>query len=255
MSQFDSTDSDPSDSSPISSGQVETPRGGFMARPGLKAPPRHAVVVRGGDAPESAEIPIARSSFPPPPASFPPPESLSEKITLRAIPTPRTAAVVARAAPYAPAPAMAPSLATMAAEPTRLPVALESVPPPSDAPVVSSVEEHGSSERSSSVPRSRRLARSWLTIVAAATAGLVLGVASVFTTVHVRSGAASSPAAAGPVEGTSLAAVPETPAPPRRAESSAPGSSVGAGRQVAKPEPAAPAPPPARGAAAKRSIF
>lgn len=210
-----------------------------------------------GDAPESAEIPVARSSFPPPPASFPPPESLSEKITLRAIPTPRTAVVVARAAAYAPAPAMAPSLATMAAEPTRLPVVLESVPPPSDAPVVASVEEHGSSERSSSVPRSQRLARSRLTIIAAAAAGLVLGVASVFTTVHVRSGASSSPAAAGPVEGTSLAAIPETPPPSRRAESPAPGSSVGEEREVAKPEPAVPAPPPApaRGAAAKRSIF
>ena len=252
MSQFDSTDSDPSDSSPISSGQVETPRGGFMARPGLKAPPRHAVVVRGGDAPESAEIPIARSSFPPPPASFPPPESLSEKVTLRAIPTPRAAAVVARAAAYAPPPAVARAAATMAAEPTRLPVVLESVPPPSDAPVVASVEE-----RSSPVPRSPRAARSRLAILAAATAGLVLGVASVFTTVHVRSGASSSPAAAGPVEGTPLAAVPETAVPPPKAESPAPGSSVGDERQLAKPEPASPAPPPAppRGAGAKRSIF
>jgi hypothetical protein len=253
MSQFDSTDSDPSDSSPISSGQVETPRGGFMARPGLKAPPRHAVVVRGGDAPESAEIPIARSSFPPPPpASFPPPESLSEKVTLRAIPTPRAAAVIARAAAYAPVPAVAPVAPTMAAEPTRLPVALESVPPPSDAPVVANVDE-----RSSSVPRSQRAARSRLAILAAATAGLVLGVVSVVTTGHVRNGASSSPAAAGPVEGTPLAAAPERVASPRRTESPVPGSSLGGERQVTKRAPASPPPAPAtpRGAAVKRSIF
>jgi hypothetical protein len=255
MSQFDSTESDPSDSNPISSGQIETPRGGFMARPGLKAPPRHAVVVRGGDAPESPEIPIARSSFPPPPpASFPPPESLSEKVTLRAIPTPRAAAVVARAAVYSSAAATAPALVTTAATaPTRLPVALESVPPPSDAPVVATVDD----ERSSSVPRSQRAARSRLTILAAATAGLILGVVSVVTTVHVRSGGSPEPAAAGPVEGASLAAKPaHTAAPPRtRVESSAPASSVGDGRQAAKREPAAPSPSPARGTAVKRSIF
>jgi hypothetical protein len=255
MSQFDSSESDPPDSSPISSGEVETPRGGFMARPGLKAPPRHAVVVRVGDAPQSEEIPIARSSFPPPPSS-PPPESLSEKVTLRAIPTPRLAQVVAREAaastPVLPVLPVAPAAATMAAEPTRLPVVLESVPPPSDAPVVASVEE-----RSSSVPRSRRAARSRFTILAAAMAGLVLGVVSVITTVHVRDADSSSPAAAAPVEGTPLAAAPATTPPAPRGASPVPASSVIDERQAAKREPPAPAPQqaPARGTAAKRSIF
>jgi hypothetical protein len=251
MSQFDSSESDPPDSSPISSGEVETPRGGFMARPGLKAPPRHAVVVRVGDAPQSEEIPIARSSFPPPPSS-PPPESLSEKVTLRAIPTPRLAQVVAREAASTAMLPVAPAAATMAAEPTRLPVVLESVPPPSDAPVVASVEE-----RSSAVPRSRRAARSRFTILAAAMAGLVLGVVSVITTVHVRDADSSSPAAAAPVEGTPLAAAPATTLAAPRGASPVPASSVIDERQTAKREPPAPAPQqaPARGTAAKRSIF
>jgi hypothetical protein len=249
MSQFDSSESDPPGVSPISSGEVETPRGGFMARPGLKAPPRHAVVVRVGDAPLSEKIPVARSSFPPPPASFPP-ESLSEKITLRAIPTPRAAQALPRAA--APGVAQA-TAATMAAAPVQVPAVLESVPPPSDAPVVAKVEE-----RSSSVPYSQRAARSRLTILAAALAGLVLGVVSVVTTVHVRDAGSSAPAAAAHIEGATLAVVAATAsAAPSGATSPVPASSVSSERRVAERE--AVAPPaqqaPARGAAAKRSIF
>lgn len=249
MSQFDSSESDPPGVSPISSGEVETPRGGFMARPGLKAPPRHAVVVRVGDAPLSEKIPVARSSFPPPPASFPP-GSLSEKITLRAIPTPRAAQAFERAAAST---AVAAAAATMAAAPAPLPAVLESVPPPSDAPVVASVEE-----RSSSVPHSRRAARSRLTILAAAMAGLVLGVVSVVTTVHVRDAGSSSPAAAAAhIEGAALAVPATASAVPPRASSPVPVSSVTSERRVAEREPVAPAPQqaPARGAAAKRTIF
>jgi hypothetical protein len=250
MSHFDSSDSDPPDVSPVSSGQVETPRGGFMARPGLKAPPRHAVVVRVGDAPQSEEIPVARSSFPPAPPSFLPPESLSEKITLRAIPTPRTAQALAR--PAAPAVAQV-AAATMAAPPAPLPPVLESVPPPSDAPVVTKVEE-----RSSSVPHSQRAARSRFTILAAALAGLVLGIVSVVTTVHVRDAGSSSPAAAAHIEGAALAVVPATAsAAPSGATSPVPASSVSSERRVAEREAAAPPAQqaPARGTAAKRSIF
>src|SRR5690348_7822181 len=72
----------------VPSAEAVTPRGGFMARPGLKEPPRHAVVVRGGDITPEEEIPRLRSSVPPPPPSEPPPLSASEQITLRAIPAP-----------------------------------------------------------------------------------------------------------------------------------------------------------------------
>jgi hypothetical protein len=151
-------DEDPLDSAPATSGEALTPRGGFMARPGMKTPPRHAVVVRGGDAPESEDIPLARSSFPPPPPpSAPAPPSASEKITLRAIPTPSSppdAAPEATSAPFV----------------ASVPPVVESLPPPSDAAVVASVRGPASA---------RRTRGSRWTIVAAAAAGLLLGFASV----------------------------------------------------------------------------
>jgi len=135
---------------------AHTPRGGFMARPGLKAPPRHAVVIRGGDIEPSETIPLARASQPPPPPapSEPAPESSSDEVTLRAMPTPPPARVAKR--PATPG---------------------ESVAPPSDMPVVSSVPPPQSSRA-----LTERRARSRWPIVAAAAAGLLLGLASIAVT-------------------------------------------------------------------------
>ena len=241
MSQFDSSESDPPDSSPISSGEIETPRGGFMARPGLKAPPRHAVVVRVGDAPLDEAIPLARSSFPPPPPSEPPPESPSEKVTLRAIPTPRSPTYVIVD------PGMLPVIETPVA-----PGVVESVPPPSDAPVVANVVE-----RVSSGPRSRRAARSRLTILAAAAAGLVLGIISVVTTVRVRESSVAAPAAAPPAGVALGEAVATKPARPAAVPSAAPAASLASDVSPVKPDAARaaqPSPAP-RAPATKRSIF
>lgn len=182
MSHFDPSSSDPSDANPVSSGQLETPRGGFMARPGLKAPPRHAVVVRQGDAPQSEHIPVARSSMPPPP-----PESLNEKVTVRAIPTPR---------PPEPETLLPPPVIETARVPRDLfpstaPIAatLESACPPSDAPVVAPL-----ADEEAPPSRAKRRGLPWLTILAAALAGLALGIISVVTTVRVREATAEGPA-------------------------------------------------------------
>lgn len=254
MSQFDSSESEPPDSSPISSGEIETPRGGFMARPGLKAPPRHAVVVRVGDAPRSEDIPVARSSFPPPPPSVPPPESQSEKVTLRAIPTPRSPNVAALAPTADDTAASLAVAASAAVQPTRLmpPVVFESAPPPSDAPVVANVEE-----RLTPLPRSRRAARSHLTILAAALAGLILGIVSVVTTVHVRDAGTSAGVAAAPLEGTPLPVVSEPPRAVRKSAANvAPAPSAAAERETAEGAPTTATPQaPGRPGAAKRSIF
>ena len=138
-----------------------TPRGGFMARPGLKPPPQHAVVVRVGDAPATAEIPRARGSKPPPPLLLTPPAlSEDEKDTLRCIPAPSPAPLAVAAPASVSAPASAPA-----------PVALESLPPPSDMPVVASVRPdsaHGRASRSSG-----------RAITLAAAAGIALGLGSV----------------------------------------------------------------------------
>jgi hypothetical protein len=235
---LDSSKSDAPPSRTISDSDIETPRGGFMARPGLKAPPRHAVVVRCGEAPEPEEIPIARSSFLPPPPVEAAPESLSEKVTLRAIPTPR-------------APELAVATAAHSATQMALPPVLESAPPPSDAPVVASVLE-----RLSPVPRSRHAQRSRLTILAAALAGLVLGIVSVVTTVRVRDAAPAAPAAALPA-GVEIAQATQgelrgsKPEPKARSAASASASPEAKSLTRAAP-PAAAAP---RSAAAKRSIF
>jgi hypothetical protein len=251
-------DSDiPPTSEVIPSCEVETPRGGFMARPGLKAPPKHAVVIRGGDVPESDDIPLARASVLPPPPSEPAPDSASDKITLRAIPSRRPASP----APVLEATSSAAVTPLAAHEPTLMTQVLDSFPPPSDAPVVASVVE----ERATPVPRSRARARqSWLTIVAAAMAGLLLGVISVITTVRVQQ--ADVVAAAQPA-GVELAEVPAPAEPqPTRTEQAESGPTA-RGALAAPPASAAandPAPmppsanqPPARTrpAAPKRSIF
>ena len=231
-SQDPHDDHDPLDDESVYSHDAVTPRGGFMARPGLKAPPRHAVVVRVGDAPESEDIPVARASVPPPPpASEPAPVSLSEKITLRAIPTPSTPPPSVSADSVPPSP----------------PRAVESLPPPSDAPSVQSVRESLSSE-----PGSRRSASSRWTIVIAAAAGLLLGLASVVTTMHTRQSAARAPAAAPTLD------VVRAPAPTTPERVAVPSGSVAPQaapiadeRAVGRPLPAA---RPAS-AGAKRSIF
>lgn len=237
MSSSDSHDDPSPESGPVFSRETMTPRGGFMARPGLKPPPRHAVVVRGGDAPVAEAIPVARSSFPPPAPSEPPPISMSEKATLRAIPAarvPRISTVVFDEPPVTP----------RASEPPASHVALESAPPPSDSPLVQSIPP------ASSEPHSRRRGSGW-TIVAAGAAGLILGLVSVLATRGgSESAAAASLAAAAPVVeaqpvATVLPAKVTTTVTP--STSAEPPSSVKARVETAAPKPAA--------ATVKKSIF
>jgi hypothetical protein len=215
---------DPLLAEPVMSREALTPRGGFMARPGLKAPPRHAVVVRVGDAPDSPHIPRARSSVPPPPPSAPAPTSASEKVTLRAIPTPSS-----------PPPAVAP--------------VLESLPPPSQAPLSDApLVSHLAASRA---PSARGAGGSRWTIVLAAAAGLVLGLASV--AVRMRSQSAASQPPRGVALSASVSAPPpKAPqpklAPPPGAEASARAASGDAQAGELK---ATHASPPT----AKRSIF
>lgn len=240
MTSHSHDDEDPLDSAPVSADAI-TPRGGFMARPGLKLPPRHAVVVRGGDAPLSEHIPRLRPSVPPPPpASMPaPPSASDEKITLRAIPTPAS-------------PRVAPVVATLAV--SEASAVVESLPPPSNAPssrsplsdapfVTSPLDE---------APHSQKASGSRWTIVAAAAAGLILGLASVAAKVAAP-GAASQPP---PAVTLAMPVAMPNPAPttPVLAGSAAE-PAKGLGAPVPSSERAEPK--PARGAApsAKRSIF
>ncbi|HEX2871675.1 MAG TPA: hypothetical protein VHP33_10470 [Polyangiaceae bacterium] len=225
---------DPLESSPVMSSDAITPRGGFMARPGLKTPPRHAVVVRGGEAPESDDIPRLRSSLPPPPPSEPVAPSNADKATLRAIPTP-TPPRVTGGSPASDS--LAPS-----------PPVVESLPPPSqgplsDAPLVASLPP----------PPPQRANNSRWTIVAAAAAGLVLGLASVAAKVQ------SQGVAAQPPSGVSLPAAPSVAHAPAVAPSAqvraiaktpAPAPVVSAERAASEAKASRPAPP-----SAKRSIF
>jgi hypothetical protein len=193
MSSSDSQDDPSPDSGTVFSREAVTPRGGFMARPGLKPPPRHAVVVRGGDAPLEEAIPVARSSFPPPAPSEPEPLSMSEKATLRAIPKaklPRLSTVRFEVPPPA----------WHDAAPPVPHVALDSAPPPSDAPLVQSVPPV------SSGPRTRRQRSGWPVFVAGA-AGLLLGLASVLAT---RGGSSDTPDASA----ATLAAARPVASPP-----------------------------------------
>lgn len=228
--------SDPADAPPESEETV-TPRGGFMARPGLKRPPQHAVVVRVGDAPPSEHIPVLRSSVPPPPpaddlTAAPPPEpspepspdSESQKVTLRA---PMAAA---------PTPAPAPASARELARSTALPSSIESAPPPSDMPVVASLP-----------PAATRTQRSRWAIALAAGAGLVLGLASVISTTAGND--AREPLAAAPTPPAASSLQQQPPPPPPVIASEAPAPS--AGPPLPKVEPAA---RPA-GSAPRRTIF
>ncbi|HYQ18768.1 MAG TPA: hypothetical protein VEQ58_23495 [Polyangiaceae bacterium] len=223
---------------------MPTPRGGFMARPGLKMPPRHAVVVRGGNAAVTDEIPVARSSCPPPaPTSqpVPSPRSLtasSEKVTLPAIP--RFAGIEALSDELTP-----PKLETLLPPPPDSaprawgPRALESVPPPSDAPVANSVRP-----APAAAPRRRS---SWA-IVAAAAIGLLLGLVSIATTTGSRS---STPAPAAQPVAQELPVLAPLPSPP-------PSSEVAAVSSASLPQPAAlqPARPAQQSVPSrKKSIF
>ncbi len=236
------TELDDADRPPEPSQEVVTPRGGFMARPGLKRPPQHAVVVRVGDAPPSEHIPIARSSVPPPPP-------ISEPVLATKLEAPASPPSVETAAPIsdsekvtqrAPVPAGPPATGF----PTPPPAPIESVPPPSDVPVVASV---------ALAPRSAQRSR-WA-IALAAGAGLVLGTASVLTTGRDRETPA---AAAGPAPRASALAPPSTAAPvkPRSVTSSV--SSARSAPASIAPTPAVPATPAAErpgGSAPRRSIF
>ncbi len=248
MSHPDDAEPDDNLDEPALTRDAVTPRGGFMARPGLKAPPRHAVVIRGGDVEPSEDIPLVRASQPPPaPASEPPPvSSEDEKVTLRAIPTPKSEAPT-QLDLSPPLPPAAP---------------LESLPPPSDMPVVASVPAPDLEQ-----VRARRRARSRWTIVAAAAAGLLLGLASIAATRAQRGGESLSAAApAVPAEAlappdmaaqtpasavlrTELASAPSLAPPPSASSEAPPPATTPAARQV----PAAGE--RARQDGSKRSIF
>jgi hypothetical protein len=276
---------DDSPDGPAISREAETPRGGFMARPGLKVPPRHAVVVRVGDAPQSEDIPVARPSVPPPPPppSEPPAVSSSQKITVRAIPTPSTpppplavresipgGAIPGGAIPGGAIPGgqsardprdQATIASLLPGELARL-RELEHTPssaaPLSDAPLVSNLHD-------SEAPSSRRPSSSRWTIVAAAAAGLVLGLASVATRMHLQQATApeveraSLPvvaAAQAPVASQVDARIAERAAQPEALP--APSASAQPGSAAQLPNgapverlPAVPRPAPS----AKRSIF
>lgn len=193
---------------------VLTPRGGFMARPGLKQPPRHAVVIRLGDIPTEPEIPVARSSVPPPPPDSEPAIPNSQKATQHDLSAPKSAGrVVALSAP-------------MSAVTT--PVA-ESAPPPSDSPLVSSIPAPAPSRAPEAL---RKRDRSRWTIFAAAAAGTVLGLLSVATT--RRPTAHNNPPGASISEPRVAAAARPVVAPPK------------ANAQSVQQSPATPAAPGAR---------
>jgi hypothetical protein len=213
-----------------------------MARPGLKSPPRHAVVVRGGDAPLTDEIPVARSSVPPPPPVEEAPISLSEKETLRAIPkTPKLPSI----APD-PSDAAAPSSShdSERAAASLSPV-VESLPPPSDSPFVSSERAPAS--------RSRRIGSRW-TIGAAAAAGLILGFASVLGTMRPRGAAhAPEPAVTLATVEPIVAAAPAASVPSASTSAAVERNAAAPAARPAQVSPPAPRPAPVAGA--KKPIF
>lgn len=205
MSPPDDADPDDLEEPPLTRDAV-TPRGGFMARPGLKAPPRHAVVIRGGDVEPSETIPRARGSQPPPPKS-----ELPTQLDLSP-----------------PGPVAPP---------------LESLPPPSDMPVVASVPAPDFAQT-----RARRRSRSRWTVVAAAAAGILLGLASIAAT-RFQSERESTATAAPAVPAEVLAPAVPSLAPPPSASSEAPSPAAAPSRQVSGP------PERARPGGSKRSIF
>ncbi len=164
MSSSDSQD-DGEPYGPVVSYEAETPRGGFMARPGFKTPPRHAVVVRQGDVPHSDNIPRARPSVPPAAPSARPALKQDDVATLPAIPK-------ATAVPRIALDDVA-STATPVAHPS------EPAPPLSDSPFVTSAREYDT-------PSTRRSHRSRQPILAAALIGVVLGLASVAASMRAR---------------------------------------------------------------------
>jgi hypothetical protein len=234
MTTRDAHDDPSTESGPVSSGEAVTPRGGFMARPGLKPPPRHAVVVRGGDVPLEPVIPVARSSFPPPAPAEGELEPMDEPATVRAIPAmrvPRFSTVVfddAATAPHAP--------------PPYAPAVLESVPPPSDAPLVQSVPPVSAGSRAH-VNNAR-----W-TVLLAGAAGLLLGLASVVAT---RSTEDLAPIAASP-RYSPAAPITQTHEVLPTARDGAPPSAIASTPPAPPSSPAALVKPPV--ATPKKSIF
>jgi hypothetical protein len=233
---FPPDDADPDDDleEPPLTRDAITPRGGFMARPGLKAPPRHAVVIRGGDVEPSEDIPEARGSQPPPAPAFElPPVSSDEKVTLRAIPTGNVEPTPKSELPT--------QLDLSLPHPVALP--LESLPPPSDMPVVASVPAPDFAQA-----RARRRSRSRWTVVAAAAAGILLGLASIAAT-RFQSERESTATASPAVPAEVLAPAVPSLAPPPSASSDAPSPAAAPSQQVSAP------PERARPAGSKRSIF
>jgi hypothetical protein len=249
MSTHSHDDDSSSDLSPVVSRAVLTPRGGFMARPGLKNPPRHAVVVRGGNAELSGEIPVARSSCPPPPPaveqrpSDPAPVASCDKVTIPALPRLPTIdlseRVTAKLDPVLPPPDSAPA--------AWAPRSIGSVPPPSDAPFATNVRE--STLSAGAVKR-----RSGWTIVAAAAIGLLLGLASIASTLGRAHSAAqqqpeAQPLGVAPPNAPAARPLPVPQAPATRRDSAPAPSALSAAATPAQPP--APSPAPAR----KKSIF
>jgi len=152
-----------------------------MARPGMKAPPTHSVVVRSGDVPLSDDIPLGRLSVPPSARSSVSVDvSRRERDTQKAVPKPG----------YRPPPPSNEPAAGRHADSFTAGPGIESSPPPSDGTMVASVPAPTATQR-----RRSRLP-SW-TIAAAAAAGLVLGLGSVATTLRLEHSNAASPG--GPV--------------------------------------------------------
>lgn len=246
MSTHPHDDDAASELSPVDSRPVPTPRGGFMARPGLKMPPRHAVVVRGGNTRTSERIPVARSSCPPPaPAAAqrpsdpaPAPGASCDKATLPAIPrvpvfelapqTPRVVTGLPAPPESAPAPRSVGSVP----------------PPPSDAPVATSVREP-----TPLPPPVKR--RSWWAVVAAAAIGLLLGLGSIAATLGRSRTAAHEPAAEPLATGAHVSSAPASSPAADEAELAANAGAPPPSAAVTPAQPPASAPAMVR----KKSIF
>ncbi len=203
------------------------------ARPGLKSPPRHAVVVRGGDRASNRAHPAvcARASHRHHRRPSPSRRPRARRITLRAIPTPvssKAAALPARSAP---------PVVDSLPPPSNAPL---SKAPLSDAPFVSSVSETFAG------PESQRSGRSRWTVVAAAAAGLVLGLASVAARVYAPGAAAQPPRAvtlsAPPVAAPSLVAKPAPECSSRQHRAPPPFGHAGERPFVERAQGAAPGP-------------
>lgn len=219
-----------------------TPRGGFMARPGLKPPPRHAVVVRMGDSPASDEIPLARSSVPPPPDSG---VELPTSAELASPPVPSSDPSGALATPNESVAAA--DMGASEAAPSSVP---PSAAPRSDAPLTASLP-----------PPRRRTASVRLIVAFSAAAGALLALGSLLR----------RPSSSAPVEVVAAPAAAAVSAPPVQDEAASAAlepelDSPAPSADVVRQPPALPHPLPRNAAhprhtapravgSAKRSIF